>query len=254
MYRLEKIPPLIGATVTGPLGVMHLPRMWLKGVLSAAGSLWDGYFDDDKGFNHQVVEGLGLEPIGWFAFLKTLPTYPQAEEYVKAHATKLDPASIAKLNANVAGYLRQEENAKVTRARVGIDDASVTNSAMLLNFDDWFTIHEVLTAHRADGLEPLTPMVSSAETGLLGIPHLPRLWMKALLSNVGALPKDWKTGPECGFDQACATKIGMDLVAACAFIKSELPDDISSSSSGWRKTSRCPTPQPRPSGSPRSAR
>ena len=37
MYRMQRIVPLIGATVTSPLGVMHLPRMWLKSVLSASG-------------------------------------------------------------------------------------------------------------------------------------------------------------------------------------------------------------------------
>jgi hypothetical protein len=223
MYRMQRIMPLIGATVTGPLGVMHLPRMWLKSVYSAAGLLWEGYFDNYKGFNAQVCDGIGLEPDAWFAFLATMPTYPQAEDYVRAHATKLDAASIAALNEKISSYPRAPEGAAATRARTGITDANVSNSALLINYDDWLTAHEELLAHEGDGIEPLIPMVSSGQVGLAGIPHLPRMWMKALLSSVHALPAEWKTGVVCGFDKRCADTIGLDLVATSAYINNEKP-------------------------------
>jgi len=223
MDRIERIVPLIGATVAGPLGVVHLPRMWIKGVYSAVGMLYEGYFDNYKGFNQRVVDGLGLEPEPWFAFLATMPTYPQAEAYVKKHATKLDAASIAAVNTEVLTFLRPEENAAAVRKRAGLTDPDFRNSARLLNFDDWCTMHEQLVAHRDGGLEPIVPMVSSSQTGMLDIPHLPRLWMKALLHAVKALPEGWKTGLDCGFDKLLADMIGLDLVAACAFINAELP-------------------------------
>ncbi|HEY5341692.1 MAG TPA: hypothetical protein VIK27_11745 [Candidatus Aquilonibacter sp.] len=224
MYRIERLAPLIGAMVTGPLGIVHLPRMWLKSILSAAGMLYGGYFDNYKGFNQRVVDGLGLEPDAWFAFLATMPSYPQAEDYVRAHASKLDPASIAVLNADILTFPRPEENAAAVRARVGIDDPSFHNSAQLLNFDDWFTMHHELVTHRAAGIEPIVPMVSSSQSGMLEVPHLPRLWFKALLAAVNALPEGWKTGTNCGFDKRLAGMIGLDLVAACAFIGAELPN------------------------------
>lgn len=224
MNRLDRIAPLIGATVAGPLGVAHLPRMWLKSVLSAAGMLYDGYFDNYKGFNQRVVDGLGLDPDPWFAFLATMPTYPQAEAYVQAHATKLDPAAIAAVNADVLNFLRPEENAAAVRARTGIDDPAFRNSARLLDFDDWFTMHRDIVAHREGGIEPIVPMISSSQTGLLGIPHLPRLWIKALLASVQSLPEGWKTGTNCGFDKTLAEMIGLDLVAATDFIRARLPD------------------------------
>ena len=223
MYRIDRLVPLIGATVAGPLGVAHLPRMWYKGVLSAAGMLYEGYFDNYKGFNAKVVDALGLEPEAWFAFLATMPTYPQAEDYVAAHATKLNPASVAALNAEIGAFLRPEENAVAVRARVGLDDPGFRNSAALLNLDDWCTIHEQLVAHRAEGIEAIVPMVSSGQAGMLGIPHLPRLWMKALLSSVNALAEGWKTGVNCGFDKRVSDMIGLDLVAAKAYIDAELP-------------------------------
>ena len=224
MYQIEPLVPLIGATVVGPLGVSHLPRMWLKGILSAARALPDTYFDDYKGFNKRVVDALGLEPEPWFAFLKTLPTYLQAEQYVKDHATKLDAASIEAINADIASMPRPEENAAKVREVVGFDAPGFNNSAMLLNLDDWCAIHKELTAHKNDGLAPLVPMISSGQTGPFGVPHLPRLWMKALSRATGALPKDWKSGLECGFDNQLAKLTGMDLAAAVAYINAEFPD------------------------------
>jgi hypothetical protein len=224
--RLERIAPLIGATVAGPLGVVHLPRMWLKSVLSAAGMLTEGYYDNYKGFNQRVVDGLGLDPERWFAFLATMPTYPQAEDYVMAHATKLTPTAVAAVNAEVLTLLRPEENAAAVRARAGLTDAEFRNSARLLDFDDWYTMRAALVAHRDGGLAPIVPMVSSSQTGMFGVPHLPRLWMKALLASVDALPEGWKTGPNCGFDNLLAKTIGLDLAAACAFITAELPDYV----------------------------
>jgi hypothetical protein len=224
MARLERLAPLIGATVPGPLGVAMLPRMWYKGVLSAAGVLYDGYTDYHRGFNQRVVDGLGLEPDPWFAYLKTMPAYPAAEDYVRAHATKLDAASIAAVNEVVLTFERPEENAAGVRKRTGLDDPNFRNSALLLNWDDWFTMHEELMANRAGGLEPIVPMISSSQAGLLGIPHLPRLWIKALLSTVGALPAGWKTGVECGFDKVLAETIGLDLPATSAYISKELPN------------------------------
>ena len=224
MARLDRLAPLLGATVAGPLGVVMLPRMWCKSVLSAAGMLYEGYTDYYRGFNQRVVDGLGLDQEPWFAYLKTMPTYPEAEDYVRAHATKLDAASIAAVNTEVLTFLRPEENAAGVRARTGLDDPNFRNSALLLNWDDWFTMHEELLAHRNGGLEPIVPMISSSQSGLLEIPHLPRLWIKALLSTVGALPEGWKTGVNCGFDKTLAEMIGLDLPAASAYIAKELPN------------------------------
>ena len=36
---MDKIVPLIGSAEVGPLGVLHLPRLWLKVSLDAKGAL-----------------------------------------------------------------------------------------------------------------------------------------------------------------------------------------------------------------------
>jgi hypothetical protein len=221
MYRMERLVPAVGATVAGPLGLVHLPRMWLKGVLSAAAMLWEGYFDDYKGFNQFVSDRIGLDPEQWFAYLKTMPTYAEAERWVRANATKTDPASIAAANEYILTFLRPEENAARVRDRVGIADTTFRNSALLINVDDWYTIHDELLAHKDEGIEPVIPSVSSSQTGLLGVMHLPRLWMKALLTGVKALPQGWNSG--FGFDKRVADTVGFDLDEACAYIHAELP-------------------------------
>jgi len=79
-----------------------------------------------------------------------------------------------------------------------------------------------MTAHKNDGLAPLVPMVSSAQTGLLGVPHLPRLWMKALSRATGALPKDWKSASSA-VSTINSRNSPFRLAAAIAYINAELP-------------------------------
>ncbi|MGZ4964624.1 MAG: DUF5069 domain-containing protein, partial [Limisphaerales bacterium] len=40
---MNTIVPLISSGVAGPLGVLHLPRLWLKASLEACGKLAPGY-------------------------------------------------------------------------------------------------------------------------------------------------------------------------------------------------------------------
>jgi len=142
---------------------------------------------------------------------------------VKAHATKLDPSAIATVNTMILTFERSEENAAQIRARTGLAEAYVRRSSVLINYDDWTLIHQLLLEHRAGGIEPMIPMISSSQPGALGIPHLPRLWIKALLAGVNALPEGWKTGLNCGVDRLVAGIINLDLAAAHAYLLSELP-------------------------------
>jgi hypothetical protein len=221
MLRMERVVPLIPPSTVGPLGLAHLPRMWLKGVLNAADMLDTEYFPNYRGFNQRLIDAIGVDQEAFFSYLETLPTYPETERWIRDHAKTLTPAAIADWNAFVATYERPEEAAAPIRARVGLDEPTLRISSKLLNLDDWCSMHRFLVAHRGDDLEPLYPTVSSGVTGPIGIAHLPRLWMKALLSGVGALPEGWNSG--FGFDKRVSDTIGMDLDAACAFIHAEMP-------------------------------
>ena len=53
--------PLISSGTAGPLGVLHLPRLWQKVSLEAAGKLAAGYPGCGKGYDQMTCDALGLE-------------------------------------------------------------------------------------------------------------------------------------------------------------------------------------------------
>jgi hypothetical protein len=220
---MEKIVPLPGLRVKGPLGVAHMPRLWLKCVLGAAGALPEGYTTTNVGTNASVIDGIGLDPGATFAFLATSPTYAAFEDWVRARATKLDIESIALVNARVDAHQKPAANAAEVRARTGVTDASVGGAALLNELDDWAALHAALAASDGRALEPIVPAVSTQSAGPLGLMHLPRFWMKATLHASGALYDDWKSGPDSPLDMWFCAAIGLDTATAIAYIKAQRP-------------------------------
>ena len=75
---------MIPCSVAGPLGVLHLPRLWLKVSLEARGKLAAGYPGCGKGYDQMVIDGLGLNRDAVINHIKNdKPTYPQFEAWVK---------------------------------------------------------------------------------------------------------------------------------------------------------------------------
>jgi len=58
---MEPIYPLISSAAKGPLGVCHLPRLWLKILLFACGRLPEGYRHGEGGFDEFTTTNLGLD-------------------------------------------------------------------------------------------------------------------------------------------------------------------------------------------------
>jgi hypothetical protein len=52
---------MISSGVAGPLGVLHLPRLWLKVSLEEHGKLAAGYPGIGRGFDAMTCAALGLE-------------------------------------------------------------------------------------------------------------------------------------------------------------------------------------------------
>jgi hypothetical protein len=144
---MSTVVPLISSGTAGPLGVLHLPRLWLKLSLESTGKLAPGYPGAGKGFDQMVIDGLGLKRDAVIAFIKTSkPTYPQFEAWVKKTATALDKGSIEKLNAAIRGYHHDDGTRKSVLAANGLpDDASAAKDAVNLNnLDDWKEFHEAV--------------------------------------------------------------------------------------------------------------
>ena len=140
-----KVIPLISSGTAGPLGVLHLPRLWLKVSLEARGLLADGYPGAGKGFDQMVIDGLGLQRDAVLSYIANeRPSYPEFEAWVKAQpGAKLDAASIESLNAAIRGYNHADEVRKNVLAADGLpDDAGAPKDAVSLNnLDDWHEFH-----------------------------------------------------------------------------------------------------------------
>jgi hypothetical protein len=136
--------PMISSGVAGPLGVVHLPRLWQKVSLEATGKLASGYPAVGKGFDAMTLAALGLEEQAVKNYIKeNKPTYPQFESWVKKNAKSLTRESIEKHNAAVRGYNHDDETRKGILSACAIDDASAPKDAVNLNnLDDWYEFHQ----------------------------------------------------------------------------------------------------------------
>jgi len=136
---------MIPCNVAGPLGVLHLPRLWLKVSLEARGKLAPGYPGIGKGFDQMVISGLGLNADAVRKFITDKkPTYGEFESWVKSQpGVKLDRASVYKLNQSILNYHHDDALSREIRTTAGYkEDGSVTNSAIELNaLDDWQAFH-----------------------------------------------------------------------------------------------------------------
>src|ERR1700730_18113659 len=129
---MNTVVPLISSGVAGPLGVLHLPRLWLKLSLESVGKLAVGYPGAGKGYDQMVIDGVGLKREAVIDFVKkSKPTYPEFEAWVKKNATRLDKGSIEKLNGAIRGYIHDDETRKsILGANSLPDDAHACKDAV----------------------------------------------------------------------------------------------------------------------------
>ena len=139
--------PLISSGVAGPLGVVHLPRLWQKVSLEATGKLASGYPAVGKGFDAMTLAALGLEEEAVRNYIKqNKPTYPRFEAWVKKNAKSLTQEAIEKHNAAVRGYNADDATRQGVLSACGIaDDAAAPHDAVNLNnLDDWYEFHQAV--------------------------------------------------------------------------------------------------------------
>jgi len=144
---MEPIYPLISSAVKGPLGICHLPRLWLKILLFGCGRLPEGYRHGEGGFDETTTDNLGLDRLAFVAYIENdKPDYLQLEAWVREHATKLDPASIAAHNQFILERRMRDEIAVPRRAELGLTDTDVWNGVTLNDLDDWAGVHKQAVA------------------------------------------------------------------------------------------------------------
>lgn len=136
--------PLISSGTAGPLGVLHLPRFWLKASLEARGKLDSRYPGCGKGYDQMTLDALGLKKDAVLNYLKTArPTYPQFEAWIKQQpGVKLDKATIEKHNAAVRGYNHDDATRQGILKNNNLpDDGSVKDAVRLNDLDSWQEFH-----------------------------------------------------------------------------------------------------------------
>jgi hypothetical protein len=139
--------PMISSGTAGPLGVLHLPRLWQKVSLEAAGKLAAGYPGIGRGFDAMTCAALGLDEEAVKNYIKEKkPTYPQFEAWVKENAKSLTSEAVEKHNAAVRGYNHDDETRQnfFGNCRLPDNAAAPQDAINLNNLDDWYEFHQAV--------------------------------------------------------------------------------------------------------------
>lgn len=141
------IIPLISPMTTGPLGVMHLPRVWYKMLLFSYGKLPSEYRHGKGGLDEILLSGLGIDPDELSAFIeREKPDYQACEAWVRSRAKDISPENIAAVNAKINASQVPEPNATKRREQFKISDPTFAHAITIVNLDDWYGMHAALTA------------------------------------------------------------------------------------------------------------
>jgi len=214
------IVPLVSSEVPGAIGLAHLPRMWMEGILAAAGRLAPDFAGGQPVFDEIVCRTIRLDADALRTFLRTppLPDYLECEAWVQEHAKRLD------------GWAIEQANNAIRKARV--------DGESLVLRDDlraWRAVYDEILGARPGPIEPIVPAVSSRTCGALGVDHVPRIWIKNILKICGALPIGYRTGQvrimtrglanvPNGLDAKTCRVIGLDEFASVRFLDANIPD------------------------------
>ena len=139
--------PMISSGTAGPLGVLHLPRLWQKVSLESQNKLAAGYPGIGRGFDAMTCAALGLDEDAVKTYIKQeKPTYPEFEAWVKQNAKSLDKGSIEKHNASVRGYNHDDETRQGILGAANIPDGATApqDAVNLNNLDDWYEFHQAV--------------------------------------------------------------------------------------------------------------
>ena len=140
--------PLISSDLAGPLGAIHLPRLWSKVLLSAKGQLEDGYDECGPGFDQMVLDGLGIDRDAAVGYIKSnLPTYAQFEAWVvQQRGGSIPQDEVDASNAAIRGYNHDDDTRGSILSAAGVaDDGSILDAVNLNNLDDWTEMHAAVT-------------------------------------------------------------------------------------------------------------
>ena len=139
----SKVIPLVSSSTAGPLGVLHLPRLWTKLTLGNAGALAEGYDECGQGYDQMTITALGLDRAQVLEYIKTAkPTYVQFEEWILAqNGGSIAADRIKAHNDAISGYNHVEDYATKLRTATGLKNLSVKDAVTLNTLEDLNDLH-----------------------------------------------------------------------------------------------------------------
>lgn len=146
--RLDPIIPTISSTSNGPLGAKHLPRLWIKALLNAAGALRSDY-NSGCGLDAFAAETLGLDLDAAIAYIhRELPSYVAFETWVSEQLPNAGPR-LAEYNRTLTTRLKPEEKAAAERAEAGVPETTIREAVRLNDLVDWKELHSIAASRRS---------------------------------------------------------------------------------------------------------
>lgn len=140
--------PLISTRTKGPLGLVHLPRLWLKMRLSAKGKLADEYRAGEGGFDGLLLEALEIDSTAAVAFVNaSQPSYLAFEAWVKENAKpeSLTQEAINQFNERILSFPKPEPGRSEMLEILGLLQSDKEWLGTDLNdLDDWHGFHLAL--------------------------------------------------------------------------------------------------------------
>jgi hypothetical protein len=219
---MEKLVPLISGSRSGPLGIAHLPRFWLKMRAYAVGLLEDGYRHGNGGNDESLLTTFGIDLDAFTDFIAGAPDYPACEAWVRKNAAGISAETIRKYTEQLIAFEMPDPRRTEWTARFGLTPGTYTLAVALNQLDDWDLVHHQLRDANAPKTA-VVPAISTAVSGPLGVLHLPRLWIKRRAHAAGRLPAGYRLGAP-GFDGTLADALGFAYDELAAYIDAERPD------------------------------
>ncbi len=144
----DKVVPLIGSGEAGPLGAIHLPRLWLKVTLAANGLLPDDYDECGAGFDQMVLDGLGVDRDAALDYLRSnKPNYLEFEQWVvDQNGGSIAAETIDASNAAIRGYNHGDDVVGGICDATGLaNDGAITDAVSLNALEDWQELHSSIS-------------------------------------------------------------------------------------------------------------
>jgi hypothetical protein len=146
----EIIVPAISSLASGPLGLLHLPRLWGKAIIKAGATLPEGFHSGSGPLDVQLAEAIGMDLAASVRYVNAeIPPYLVYEQWVRDNATTLDAATITAWNERMRTRDKPPAMAAEERAMLGLTDDTLAGSAILNDLIDWHLWHAEIVGRTA---------------------------------------------------------------------------------------------------------